>query len=38
MTDWDFLATELATLEREGLLVHTRTVESARGAWMTVVR
>ena len=29
---WDFLTTELATLEREGLLVHTRTVESAQGA------
>lgn len=34
MTEWDFLATELATLEREGLLVHTRTVESAQGAWI----
>lgn len=36
MTNWDFLATELATLEREGLLSHTRTVESAQGAWITV--
>ena len=36
MTNWDFLTTELATLEREGLLVHTRTVESAQGAWITV--
>ena len=36
MTSWDFLTTELATLEREGLLVHTRTVESAQGAWITV--
>ena len=25
MTTWDFLSTELATLEREGLLVHART-------------
>src|SRR5215470_9658295 len=36
MTTWDFLTTELATLEQEGLLVHTRTVESAQGAWITV--
>jgi glycine C-acetyltransferase len=36
MTNWDFLRAELATLEREGLLIHTRTVESAQGAWMTV--
>src|SRR5215470_13794502 len=36
MTTWDFLTTELATLEREGFLVHTRTVESAQGAWITV--
>jgi glycine C-acetyltransferase len=36
MTKWDFLTAELATLEREGLLVHTRTVESAQGAWVTV--
>jgi glycine C-acetyltransferase len=36
MTKWDFLTAELATLERDGLLVHTRTVESAQGAWITV--
>jgi glycine C-acetyltransferase len=36
MTNWDFLTAELATLEREGLVVHTRTVESAQGAWITV--
>jgi glycine C-acetyltransferase len=36
MTHWDFLTTELAALEHEGLLVHTRTVESAQGAWITV--
>ena len=36
MTDWDFLTTELATLDQAGLLVHPRTVESAQGAWMTV--
>ena len=36
MTNWDFLSAELATLEREGLLIHTRTVESAQGAWITV--
>ncbi len=36
MTNWDFPSAELATLEREGLLIHTRTVESAQGAWMTV--
>lgn len=36
MTNWDFLTAELAALEREGLLVHTRTVESAQGAWITV--
>ena len=28
--DWDFLTTELATLDHAGLLVHPRTVESAR--------
>ena len=36
MSKWDFLTTELVTLEREGSLVHTCTVESAQGAWMTV--
>jgi glycine C-acetyltransferase len=36
MTKWDFLTAELATLEREGLRVHTRTVESAQGAWVMV--
>jgi glycine C-acetyltransferase len=36
MTKWDFLTAELTTLEREGLLGHTRTVESAQGAWVTV--
>ena len=36
MTTWDFLTTELTTLEREGLLIHPRTVESAQGAWITV--
>jgi len=36
MTNWDFLTAELATLKRDGLLVHTRTVESAQGAWITV--
>ena len=36
MTDWDFLTTELTDLEQEGLLSHTRTVESAQGAWITV--
>ena len=36
MTDWDFLTTELATLEQAGLLLHPRTVESAQGAWMMV--
>jgi glycine C-acetyltransferase len=36
MTDWDFLTAELAALEQEGLLSHTRTVESAQGAWITV--
>ena len=36
MTDWDFLTTELATLDHAGLLAHPRTVESAQGAWMTV--
>lgn len=36
MTKWEFLQTELATLEREGLLSHPRTVESAQGAWILV--
>jgi glycine C-acetyltransferase len=36
MTDWDFLTTELATLEQAGLLARPCTVESAQGAWMTV--
>src|SRR5215475_10352118 len=36
MSNWDFLTTELATLEREELSVQTRTVESAQGAWVTV--
>jgi hypothetical protein len=36
MTDWEFLTTELATLEQAGLLARPRTVESAQGAWMTV--
>jgi glycine C-acetyltransferase len=36
MTKWDFLTAELTTLEREGLLGYTRTVESAQGAWVTV--
>jgi glycine C-acetyltransferase len=36
MARWDFLTTELATLEREGLLVQPRTVESAQGAWIIV--
>lgn len=36
MTDWNFLTTELATLEQAGLLLHPRTVESAQGAWMIV--
>ena len=36
MAKWDFLKTELATLEREGLLSHPRTVESAQGAWIMV--
>jgi hypothetical protein len=36
MTDWDFLTTELATLDHAGLLACPRTVESAQGAWMTV--
>jgi glycine C-acetyltransferase len=36
MSKWDFLTTELASLEHEGLLIHTRTVESAQGAWITV--
>ena len=35
-TKWDFLTAELAALEQEGLLSHTRTVESAQGAWVTV--
>jgi glycine C-acetyltransferase len=35
-TTWDFLRTELTTLEHEGLLSHPRTVESAQGAWITV--
>ena len=34
MTKWDFLTAELATLERAGLLGHSRTVESAQGAWV----
>jgi glycine C-acetyltransferase len=36
MTIWDFLTAELTSLEREGLVGHTRTVESAQGAWITV--
>jgi glycine C-acetyltransferase len=36
MANWDFLTAELATLEQEGGLSHTRTVESAQGAWVTV--
>ena len=36
MTNWDFLTAELTALEHEGLLSHTRTVESAQGAWITV--
>src|SRR5262249_10400284 len=36
MAHWEFLTTELAALEQEGLLAHTRTVESAQGAWITV--
>jgi glycine C-acetyltransferase len=36
MSKWDFLTTELASFAHAGLLVHTRTVESAQGAWMTV--
>src|SRR5262245_50604195 len=36
MANWDFLTAELAALEQEGGLSHTRTVESAQGAWVTV--
>ena len=36
MTKWDFLTAELTSLEREGLVGQTRTVESAQGAWITV--
>jgi glycine C-acetyltransferase len=36
MTNWDFLTAELMALEHEGLLSHTRTVESAQGAWIMV--
>src|SRR5262245_13548714 len=36
MSTWDFLQTELATLERDGLLVQPRIVESAQGAWIIV--
>ena len=36
MTNWDFLVAELAALEQEGFLSHTRTVESAQDAWITV--
>ena len=36
MPNWDFLTAELAALEQEGGLSHTRTVESAQGAWVTV--
>jgi glycine C-acetyltransferase len=36
MTNWDFLTIELAALEQEGFLCHTRIVESAQGAWITV--
>jgi glycine C-acetyltransferase len=36
MSKWNFLTAELATLEREGLRVQARTVESAQGAWVMV--
>lgn len=36
MGKWDFLRTELAMLERQGLLTRPRTVESAQGPWITV--
>ena len=36
MANWDFLTAELAALEQEGGLSHTRTVESAQDAWITV--
>src|SRR5262249_15339200 len=36
MTNWDFLTEELAALEQEGFLSHTRTVGSAQDAWITV--
>jgi glycine C-acetyltransferase len=36
MGTWDFLSAELAALERDGLLVQPRTVESAQGARITV--
>jgi glycine C-acetyltransferase len=36
MAEWDFLSAELAALEHEGLLSHTRTVESPQGAWIMV--
>jgi glycine C-acetyltransferase len=36
MTNWDFLTAELAALEQEGFLSHTRTVGSAQDAWITV--
>src|SRR5215471_4542725 len=36
MANWDFLTAELAALEQEGFLSHTRTVESAQDAWITV--
>src|SRR5262245_23036968 len=36
MSKWDFLQTELATLEQEGLLVEPRSVASAEGAGIMV--
>jgi glycine C-acetyltransferase len=36
MSKWDFLRTELTQLERDGLLIQPRTVESTQGAWIIV--
>ena len=36
MHKWDTLTSELYTLETEGRLVHSRIVDSAQNAWMTV--
>jgi glycine C-acetyltransferase len=36
MSKWETLRAELQDLERDGLLVHPRTVESPQGAWITV--